>query len=126
MFLIIIKTQAKDQAFSYIVDMDNEYCRVLYKNSPLTLFESYIAIEKFIIGTRLSFMDQFKLFDLLKKLLPNDENQLTCQGFLSWFVWRVDQYEEQRQERPIITNKRSFHDTENESVHKRLRIGKNE
>ncbi len=113
--------------------MDNEYRRLLYKNSSITLFETYIAIEKYIIDTRLSFIDQYKLFDLLKKLLPNENNQLTCQGFLSWLVWRVDQYEEehqqqqQQQERPIITDKRSFHDTiisENELANKRLKTSK--
>ena len=90
--------------------MDNEYRRLLYKNSSLTLFESYIAIEKFIIDSRLSFIDQYKLFDLLKKLLPNEDNQLTCQGFLSWLVWRVDQHEEQQQ-RQMTTDKRLFYDT---------------
>jgi hypothetical protein len=104
--------------------MDNEYRRLLYKNSSITLFESYIAIEKYIIDTRLSFIDQYKLFDLLKKLLPNEHNQLTCQGFLSWLVWRVDQYQEEEQhERPIITDKRLFH-TENECSNKRLRTSK--
>jgi hypothetical protein len=101
--------------------MDHEYRRLLYKNSSLTLLESYIAIERFILNTRLSFLDQYKLFDLLKKLLPNEDNQLTCQGFLSWLVWRVDQYEEE--ERPIIKDKRSV-DNENEFVNKRLKISK--
>lgn len=78
--------------------MDSDYHHpLLYHNSSITLFESYIAIEKFIIDTRLSFIDQFKLFDLLKKLLPNDDNQLTSQGFLSWLVWRVDHHQEQQQ-----------------------------
>jgi len=107
--------------------MDNEYRRLLYKNSSITLFESYIAIEKYIIDTRLSFIDQYKLFDLLKKLLPNENNQLTCQGFLSWLVWRVDQYQDEQHERPIITDKRSFHNTlisENEFSNKRLRTSK--
>jgi len=107
--------------------MDNDYRRLLYKNSSITLFESYIAIEKFIIDTRLSFIDQYKLFDLLKKLLPNENNQLTCQGFLSWLVWRVDQHEEHEQERQTSTNKRSFNDTiipENEIVNKKLKISK--
>jgi hypothetical protein len=108
--------------------MDNEYRRLLYKNSSLTLFESYLAIEKFIIDTRLSFIDQYKLFDLLKKLLPNEDNQLTCQGFLSWLVWRVDQHEEQ-QKRQITTDKRLFQNPiipENELkfTNKRLRISK--
>ncbi|CAF3239676.1 unnamed protein product [Rotaria sp. Silwood2] len=101
--------------------MDKEYHQPsLYKNSSLTLFESYIAIEKFIIDTRLSFIDQYKLFDLLKKLLPNEDNHLTCQGFLSWLVWRVDQHEEQQhqqeeqqqqqQQRQSITDKRLHHE----------------
>ncbi len=101
--------------------MDHEYRRLLYKNSSITLLESYIAIERFILNTRLSFFDQYKLFDLLKKLLPNEDNQLTCQGFLSWLVWRVDQYED---ERPNITDKRSFENSENELGNKRLRISK--
>ncbi len=107
--------------------MDNEYRRLLYKNSSLTLLESYIAIERFILNTRLSFFDQYKLFDLLKKLLPNEDNQLTCQGFLSWLVWRVDQYEEEQQhqqERSNYTYKRSSHDailSDNEFMNKRLR-----
>jgi hypothetical protein len=127
--LSLIKTkQARNHIyFSRILDMDNDYRRLLYKNSSITLFESYIAIEKFIIDTRLSFIDQYKLFDLLKKLLPNENNQLTCQGFLSWLVWRVDQHEEHEQERQTSTNKRSFNDTiipENEIVNKKLRISK--
>ncbi|CAF1198012.1 unnamed protein product [Rotaria sordida] len=113
--------------------MDKEYHHpLLYKNSSITLFESYIAIEKFIIDTRLSFIDQYKLFDLLKKLLPHEDNQLTCQGFLSWLVWRGDQHEEQQrqqeqqqqQQRPSITDKRLYHERmilENEHVNKRLK-----
>jgi hypothetical protein len=107
--------------------MDNECRRFLYKNSSLTLLESYLAIEKFIIDTRLSFIDQYKLFDLLKKLLPIDDNQLTCQGFLSWLVWRVDQHEEQQQQRHVTTDKRLFHNamiSENELANKRIRISK--
>lgn len=130
-FVLIIKTkQQNDRTFSslFFLDMDNDDCHSLYKNSSITLFESYIAIEKFIIDTRLSFIDQYKLFDLLKKLLPHEENQLTCQGFLSWLVWRVDQYEEeQQQERPVVTDKRSYHDTsitENGLTNKRLRTSK--
>ncbi|CAF4739122.1 unnamed protein product [Rotaria sp. Silwood2] len=115
--------------------MDKEYHQPsLYKNSSLTLFESYIAIEKFIIDTRLSFIDQYKLFDLLKKLLPNEDNHLTCQGFLSWLVWRVDQHEEQQhqqeeqqqqqQQRQSITDKRLHHErmiSENVQVNKKLK-----
>ncbi|CAF3968104.1 unnamed protein product [Rotaria sordida] len=113
--------------------MDKEYHHpLLYKNSSITLFESYIAIEKFIIDTRLSFIDQYKLFDLLKKLLPHEDNQLTCQGFLSWLVWRGNQHEEQQrqqeqqqqQQRPSITDKRLYHERmilENEHVNKRLK-----
>ena len=108
--------------------MDNEYHRLLYKNSSISLLESYIAIEKFIIDTRLAFSDQYKLFDLLKKLLPNEANQLTCQGFLSWLVWRVDQHEEEQQEKQVINrNKRLIHDTmtsESEFTNKKLRISK--
>ena len=109
--------------------MDNECHRLLYRNSSISLFESYIIIEKFIIDTRLSFFDQYKLFDLLKKLLPNEDNQLTCQGFLSWLVWRVDHYKDQQHdERDIHTNKRLFNQTirdqNDDSLHKRLRISK--
>jgi hypothetical protein len=106
--------------------MDNEYRRLLYKNSSISLFESYIAIEKFIIDTRLSFIDQYKLFDLLKKVLPNEENHLTCQGFLSWLVWRVGQHEE-KQQRSTISDKRSFSNTtnsENDVTKKRLKTSK--
>lgn len=109
--------------------MDDECHRLLYRNSSISLFESYIAIEKFIIDTRLSFVDQYKLFDLLKKLLPNEDNQLTCQGFLSWLVWRVDQYKDQQHdERDIQPNKRLFSQTtrnENDDMfHKRSRMSK--
>ncbi|CAF0910454.1 unnamed protein product [Adineta ricciae] len=85
--------------------------------------------QKFIIDTRLSFVDQYKLFDLLKKLLPNEDNQLTCQGFLSWLVWRVDQYKDQQHdERDIHTNKRLFdqtiRDQNDDLFHKQLRMSR--
>jgi len=127
LFVLNKKKIKQANIFLFFLDMDNEYRRLLYKNSSITLFETYIAIEKYIIDTRLSFIDQYKLFDLLKKLLPNENNQLTCQGFLSWLVWRVDQHEEHEQERQTSTNKRSFNDTiipENEIVNKKLRISK--
>lgn len=109
--------------------MDNEYHHpLLYKNACITLLDSYIAIEKFIIDTRLSFIDQYKLFDLLKKLLPNEDNQLTCQGFLSWLVWRVDQHAEQQQQQQTAQPKRTLEDrmiSENASVNKQLRPSMN-
>ncbi|CAF4428798.1 unnamed protein product [Rotaria magnacalcarata] len=109
--------------------MDNEYHHpLLYKHASITLFESYVAIEKFIIDTRLSFIDQYKLFDLLKKLLPNEDNKLTNQGFLSWLVWRVDHHEERRQENnEAVQDKRSHNDriiSENVSTNKRLKTSK--
>lgn len=100
--------------------MDTQpYHRLLYKNSSITLLESYVAIEKFLLSTRLSFLDQYQLFDLLHHLLPHEENQLTCQGFLSWLVWRVDQY----QERPMMISNRSTQEYPSNS--KRFRVGKN-
>ncbi|CAF4432793.1 unnamed protein product, partial [Adineta steineri] len=111
------------------MDMANEHHHhLLYKHASISLFESYIAIEKFIIDTRLSFIDQYKLFDLLKKLLPQEDNHLTCQGFLSWLVWRVEQHEEQQHhqhDRQINTNKRLLNDSmvsEHVFANKRLRI----
>lgn len=98
--------------------MDIQYHRTLYKNSSINLLESFIAIEKFLLNTRLSFFDQYHLFDLLHQLLPNEDNQLTHQGFLSWLVWRVDQYHE----RPTITPKRTTHD--NPPSPKRVRMSK--
>ena len=96
-------------------DMDQPYRCLLYKNAPLTLFDSYRAIEKFIIDTRLAFIDQHKLFHLLNQLLPKDDNHLTCQGFLSWLVWRIDQHEEdeheRRRRRQSSLDKRSFPQT---------------
>lgn len=86
--------------------MDTQHHRTLYKNSSMNLLESFIAIEKFLHNTRLSFFDQYHLFDLLHQLLPHEDNQLTHQGFLSWLVWRVDQYHE----RPTIPSRRSIHD----------------
>ena len=94
--------------------MDIQYHRTLYKNSSINLLDSFIAIEKFLLNTRLSFFDQYHLFDLLHQLLPNEENHLTHQGFLSWLVWRVDQY----QERPT----RTIH--ENPPSPKRFRTSK--
>lgn len=73
--------------------------RLLYKNSPLTLTESFLAIEKFLVETRLAFFDQLKLFDLLIYLLPKDENHLSCQQFLMWLVKRMDD----QQERPTTS-----------------------
>ncbi|CAF3351047.1 unnamed protein product [Rotaria socialis] len=109
--------------------MDNEYHHpLLYKHASITLFESYVAIEKFIIDTRLSYIDQYKLFDLLKKLLPNEDNKLTSQGFLSWLVWRVDQHEERQQEHhEVVPDKRSHHDrmiSENVSANKRVKTNR--
>lgn len=94
--------------------MDHQHRCFLYRNAPLTLFDSYHAIEKFIMDTRLAFIDQYKLFDLLAQLLPKEDNHLTCQGFLAWLVWRVDQHEEnerdQRRQQTML-NKRFVHHT---------------
>ncbi|CAF1232604.1 unnamed protein product [Adineta steineri] len=126
---ILQKVKIKKRKDSLVLDMANEHHHhLLYKHASISLFESYIAIEKFIIDTRLSFIDQYKLFDLLKKLLPQEDNHLTCQGFLSWLVWRVDQHEEQQHyqhDRQINTNKRLLNDSmvsENVFANKRLRI----
>ena len=97
-----------------------QYHRLLHKNSSITLLESYIAIEKFLVNTRLSFFDQYQLFDLLQQLLPHEENQLTCQGFLSWLVWRVDQYQERTM---LVAPRRSTQ--EHSSTSKRFRTGNN-
>lgn len=72
--------------------MDYEYHRSVYRNSSITLLDSYYAIEKFLLETRLAFFDQWKLFDLLHLLLPKEENQLTCQGFLTWIVHRMEEH----------------------------------
>ena len=112
---------------SSISDMDHQHRCFLYKNAPLTLFDSYHAIEKFIIDTRLAFIDQYKLFDLLAQLLPKEDNHLTCQGFLAWLVWRVDQHEEnerdQRRQQTVLDKRFVHHPTEvpNLSAHKRFK-----
>ena len=106
--------------------MDNGNDRALHQNSSITLFESYIAIEEFITDTRLPFIDQYKLFDLLRKLLPKKDNQLTCQGFLSWFVQRTDLHKQQLKQ--TATNKRLYHEQmtlDNETSTKRFRRSMN-
>lgn len=73
--------------------MENQLSFSLYKNSTLSLIDGYNLIEKFIIETRLAFVDHIKLFDLLKVLLPQEENRLNCQGFLSWIISRLEHVE---------------------------------
>ncbi|CAF0998284.1 unnamed protein product [Didymodactylos carnosus] len=73
------------------IDDNNEM--LLYPNATISVLTTYLAIEKFLIETNLSFCNQKKLFELILTLIPN-ENNLSLNKYLKWLIGRLQQSDE--------------------------------